>query len=155
VHIRCCSNWSEANYLQANLFSTPEGRALALSSFDKIQDLTSNSVSTSTNRNLLVAATTVYVNYSVLLTTSPSSSTFEHALAMVDTLRRILISQSDSEVIFRALVAVGTIVQVDDEVKSAAREIYEIEKAMDTAIAKAGEPRIKHLAVEIREGLKK
>ena len=44
--------------------------------------------------------------------------------------------------------------QVDDEVKSAAREIYDIEKAMDTAIAKASEPRIKHLAVEIREGLK-
>lgn len=139
----------------ANLFSTIEGRGLALSSFDKIQDLTSTSISTSTNRNLLVAATTVYVNYSVLLTTAPSSSSFEHALAIVDTLRRILITQSDSEVIFRALVAVGTIIRVDDEVKSAAREIYEVEKAMDTAIAKAGEPRIKHLSVEIREGLKK
>lgn len=117
--------------------------------------MTSSSVSTSTNRNLLVAATTVYVNYSVLLTTSPSSSTFEHALAILDTLRRILISQSDSEVIFRALVAVGTIIQVDDEIKSAAREIYDVEKAVDTTITKAGEPRIKHLAVEIREGLKK
>ncbi|KAG9241958.1 WD40-repeat-containing domain protein [Calycina marina] len=138
----------------ANLFSTPEGRELTVSSFDKIQSLTSTSISTSTNRNLLVAATTVYVNYAVLLLTSPSDSTFEQALAVVDTLRRILTTQKDSEVIFRALVAVGTIVGVDAEVKSAAKDIYEAEKAMETALGKASEPRIKQLVAEIKGILK-
>ncbi|KAH8588435.1 WD40-repeat-containing domain protein [Bisporella sp. PMI_857] len=138
----------------ANLFSTTEGRELALSSFEKIQNFTSDSVKSSTNRNLLVAAATVYVNYAVLLKSNSSDTNFEYGLSIVDSLRRILEGQTDSEVLFRSLVATGTIIQIDNEVKSAAKDIYEIGKAMDRAISKANEPRIKHLVAEIKEILK-
>jgi len=57
-----------------NLFDTIEGRALAKSEFEKIQDLTSTSIKSSTNRNLLIAATTLYVNYAVLSTQIPQSA---------------------------------------------------------------------------------
>ena len=41
-----------------------------------------------------------------------------------------------------------------DEVKSAAKDVYGIEKSISTALAKATDPRIKNAAREIRELLK-
>jgi len=138
----------------ANLFASSEGRALAVKEFEKIQDTVSTAIKSSTNRNLLVAATTVYINYAVLFLSDKDNASFEHVLAIVDTLSKILSSQADSEVIFRALVATGTILYIDDEVKSAAKDVYGIEKSISTALAKATDPRIKNAAREIRELLK-
>ncbi|KAL2062534.1 hypothetical protein VTL71DRAFT_6800 [Oculimacula yallundae] len=138
----------------ANLFASAEGRALAIKEFEKIQETVSTAIKNSTNRNLLVAATTVYINYAVLFLSDKDSTSFEHALAIVDTLSKILTSQNDSEVVFRALVATGTILYVDDEIKSAAKDVYGIEKCVATALAKATDPRIKNAAREIRELLK-
>ncbi|KAL5324819.1 hypothetical protein ACEPPN_005937 [Leptodophora sp. 'Broadleaf-Isolate-01'] len=138
----------------ANLFSSAEGRVLAIQEFEKIQDTVSTAIKSSTNRNLLVAATTVYINYAVLFLSDKDSASFEHVLAIVDTLSKILSSQADSEVVFRALVATGTILYLDDEIKSAAKEVYGVEKSISTALAKATDPRIKNAAREIRELLK-
>jgi len=143
-----------ATRLRQSLFASSEGRALAVKEFEKIQDTVSTAIKSSTNRNLLVAATTVYINYAVLFLSDKDNASFEHVLAIVDTLSKILSSQADSEVIFRALVATGTILYIDDEVKSAAKDVYGIEKSISTALAKATDPRIKNAAREIRELLK-
>lgn len=138
----------------ANLFESVEGRQLAVQEFDKIQKIITASIAKSTNRNLLVAASTVYINYSVYFKSEGDKTSFEHVLAVVDTLGKILSSQTDSEAVYRALVATGTLLTLDDEIKSAAKDVYGIEKSITTAVGKAMDPRIKNLAGEIRGLLK-
>jgi len=136
-----------------NLFESVEGRILAVKEFEKIQSIISTAIASSTNRNLLVAATTVYINYAVYFKTE-SSTSFEHVLALLDTLSKILISQNDSEVVYRALVATGTLLTLDDEIKSAAKDVYGIGKSVDKAVSKAIDARIKNVAGEVRGLLK-
>ncbi|KAL3422680.1 polyubiquitin binding protein (doa1 ufd3) [Phlyctema vagabunda] len=135
----------------ANLFESAEGRSLALSNFEKIQGLTSTSVVNGTsNRNLLVATTTVYINYAVLLNSNRESASFEHVLALLDTLSKILATQKDSEVIYRALVATGTLLSIGDEARGAAKDIYNIPATVAAAVAKASDPRIRNVVAEIK-----
>jgi phospholipase A-2-activating protein len=138
----------------ANLFESLEGRALAVSEFDKIQEIISTTISSSTNRNLLVAAATVYINFAVYFVSEIYTTNFEHVLALVDTLGKILNTQTDSEVVYRALVAIGTLLTLGDEVRSAAKDVYGIEKSISTAVGKATDPRIRNVAAEIRTLLK-
>jgi phospholipase A-2-activating protein len=138
-----------------NLFGSVEGRALATSEFDVIQSLTSSQLSTSsTNRNLFIAITTLYINYAVYFNSNATAASFEYVLAIIDSLGKILISQTDSEVIFRALVATGTLMFLGEEVRSAAKDVYGIEKSISKALGKAGEPRNRNVAVEITDLLK-
>ncbi len=145
-----------------NLFDSSEGRKLAFQDFDKIQHMASSSLEgKTTNRNLLVAITTLYINYAVLfsspeiqLLASSSSSLFEHPVAILDTLSKILTSQSDSEVVYRALVATGTLLSLGEEVKSAALEVYGVDKGIVAAGAKAADPRVRNVVVEIKGLLK-
>lgn len=136
----------------ANLFESPEGRSLALSSFDKIQNLVSSSLNGSSNRNLLVAATTVYINYAVLFNSQDTS--FEYSIALLDSLTKILKEQKDSEVIYRSLVATGTLLSVGEEIKGAAKDVYGVGAAVDAALKKASDPRIRNVAAEVRALLK-
>jgi phospholipase A-2-activating protein len=138
----------------ANLFDSVEGRALAVKEFDKIQNVITTSLSGTSNRNLLVAASTVYINYAVYFKSQPEETSFEHVLAVLDTLSKILSTQNDSEAVYRALVATGTLLTLDDEIKSAAKDVYSIEKAVNTAVAKASDPRIRNVVGEIRALLK-
>ncbi|KAF4627286.1 hypothetical protein G7Y89_g10868 [Cudoniella acicularis] len=131
----------------ANLFHTPQGRALAVSEFDKIQNLITPYISTSTNRNLLVAVSTLYINYAVYFKTENPS--FEHVIALLDMLSKMTEKQTDSEAVYRALVAAGTLLGLDEETKSAAKDVYGIEKSVKTAVGKATDPRIKNVAREI------
>ncbi|KAI9046814.1 hypothetical protein LZ554_008895 [Drepanopeziza brunnea f. sp. 'monogermtubi'] len=136
-----------------NLFVSPEGRALALQQFEKIQILAVKA-STSSSRNVLIAVTTVYVNYAVLFNADKDAAPFDYALAIEEILGKILTKEKDSEVLFRALMALGTVICVDEEVKNAAANVYEVGKAVEAAVKKAPEPRIKNAAREIGELLK-
>ncbi|KAK6580452.1 hypothetical protein PZA11_007474 [Diplocarpon coronariae] len=138
-----------------NLFRSPAGQALAFKEFEKISSTASSAISASKNRNVLIAAATVYINYAVLFLSDPDAAPFDHALAIVEILSsNILATQSDSEVVFRALMALGTILFLDAEVKSAAKKVYDVEKYIVIAVTKAPEPRIKNAAREIQEALK-
>jgi phospholipase A-2-activating protein len=137
----------------ANLFSSPAGRTLALSSFPQIYALITTSASSSKDRNLLVAASTVYINYAVMFSTT-SSQDFEPMLQIIDSLTKILTTHVDSEVVYRAMVALGTLLSIDKEVTGMAKDVYGVEKAVQTAVGKASDPRIKSLAGEIKELLK-
>jgi phospholipase A-2-activating protein len=142
----------------ANLFESAQGRKLALQEFNKIQHLASDALANgkTSNRNLLVAITTLYINYAVLFSSSSSASTedFEHPVALLDSLRVILSTQADSEVVYRALVAVGTLLGLGGEVKSAAVEVYGLQDVVKTAVVKAKDPRMKNVGNEIAGLLK-
>jgi phospholipase A-2-activating protein len=58
---------------------------------------------------------------------------------------------SDSEAIFRALVAAGTLLGLGDDVRLAAKEVYSLEAAVKSAETKLNEPRIKSVGSEIWE----
>lgn len=136
----------------ANIFETQEGRVLALGEFDKIQSLTSGSVAAQAgNRNLLVAAATLYINYAVLLSEQPFAKAFDYATAILDVLSGILKTEKDSEVLYRALVATGTLLLLGDEIRIAAIEVYGIGATVDGAVGRAVDPRIKNLGREIKE----
>ena len=138
-----------------NLFDSVEGRVLATSEFEKIQSLISSQLSvSSTNRNLLIAITTLYINYAVYFNSSVTTASFEYVLAVLDTLGKILTTQTDSEIVFRALVATGTLLALGEEIQSAAKDVYGIEKSIAKALSKAGEPRNRNVAAEIEDLLK-
>ncbi|OBT90812.1 hypothetical protein VE02_00648 [Pseudogymnoascus sp. 03VT05] len=144
-----------------NLFATPEGRRLASHDFDRIFSISSKSLEgKTTNRNLLVAVTTLAINYSVLVTSSEdaaevsSATRFEQSVAWLECLAGILNEQKDSEVLYRAMIATGTLLGLGEEVRTAAKEVYGIYKAVTRALGKAVDPRIKNVGREIKELLK-
>jgi phospholipase A-2-activating protein len=134
----------------ANLFETKEGRELAKAEFTKVQGLTKSAIAESTNRNLLVAAATLYINYAVFFLSNPSEVAVEAISETTDTLTTILKTQSDSEVIFRALVATGTLLMVEESVKDLLTSQFDVEGALSKASSKVNEPRIRNLVAEIR-----
>lgn len=133
----------------ANLFGSAEGRKLALSEFRKIHDLVAVSILSTTNRNLLVASTTVYINYSVSLVIKENIGQFELTVSIIDTLCKILGNQTDSEVIYRALVALGTLVSLDDKIRTSAGEKFAALVIVEKAVSKASDPRIRTVGQEI------
>jgi phospholipase A-2-activating protein len=132
-----------------NLFSSNGGRVLAAKQFEDIQTFITGHLANTSNRNLLVAVSTVYINYAVYFATVPDSTSFEHVIAIYDTLSKLLTTQSDSEVIYRALVATGTLLTLDEDSKNAAKEVYDIKGAVDKALSKASDPRVKNVGKEI------
>lgn len=136
----------------ANLFATESGQSLISTRAAKILSLLETATSnTNTNRNLSIAATTFYINLAVFLL--KSSSEEDYALDLLGALDRTLRQATDSEVIYRALVALGTIVNSPSEdVKLAAVEIHGFKDVLGGIEAKAvgKEPRIKSIVEEIR-----
>lgn len=139
-----------------NLFSSVEGRNLAVHQFDKIFSIAASSIKNkTTNRNLLVAVVTLAINYSVLLTAKEDAvpiretTKYEQSLAWLELLTTLLREQKDSEVVYRALVATGTFLGVCEESRSAAKEVYGTDTAVKTAVGKAVDPRIKNVGKEI------
>ncbi|KAJ4359017.1 WD repeat protein Lub1 [Ascochyta clinopodiicola] len=133
----------------SNLLQTEKGRLLASTEFDGIHPLVSPFV-TSSNRNLIIALTTLYINYSVLLT---SENNADRALSLLDDLAKILNSASDSEAVYRALVATGTLLCLGPDFCEAGRDILQIGDAVTRAEGKVKEPRIKNVVAEIRQKL--
>ncbi|KAL8962992.1 MAG: hypothetical protein Q9193_000694 [Seirophora villosa] len=136
----------------SNLFETPEGRDFADEEFDTIHTLVEGSTDTS-NRNLTIAVTTLYVNYAILLTSSSHSSQ-QRAIArskvLMDHLVQIVQNTTDSEAIYRGLVAVGTLLgRNGKELQQAAKSSDNLKKALDKAEQRLKEPRIKAVVGEI------
>ncbi|CAO2654037.1 Nn.00g107700.m01.CDS01 [Neocucurbitaria sp. VM-36] len=133
----------------SNLLQTDKGRLLASTEFDTIHPLVSPFI-TSTNRNLIIALTTLYINYSVLLT---SENNADRALSLLDDLSKILTTATDSEAVYRALVATGTLLCLGPDFCEAGRDILQIGDAVKRAEEKVKEPRIKNVIAEIRQKL--
>lgn len=62
-------------------------------------------------------------------------------------------SASDSEAVYRALVATGTLLSLGPDFCEAGRDILQIGDAVNRAESKVKEPRIKNVVAEIRQKL--
>ncbi|KAJ4403197.1 WD repeat protein Lub1 [Gnomoniopsis sp. IMI 355080] len=112
----------------ANLFATAEGRGVAFDNTEKVVDYMESLVGTSdsafaggpvgfpANRNVLTAVTTAAVNYAVLAylvskkrATVDGETSPEVLGLMANVLCKIVKEQSDAEVTYRALAALGTL----------------------------------------------
>lgn len=135
----------------ANLFSTPEGRKL-LSQTEEITrsiefirrtlGLVGGEAVGKFNRNLLIALSTVTVNYAVLAT-KDNGLHKELLTKLLEAVTHILATQKDSEVLYRSLVATGTLTTVLGK-NAAQTTTAAVERAKDAAI----EPRVKDIANE-------
>lgn len=106
----------------ANIFATADGRSLASSEADsivsvleRVAGLRGEGSIGKFNRNMLIAVCTVALNYSVLvsrekLLTPPLRS------RLLDVVGATMNGQSDSEVLYRAIIASGTILEASPEV---------------------------------------
>ncbi|UKZ74450.1 hypothetical protein TrVFT333_002119 [Trichoderma virens FT-333] len=134
----------------ANLFGSADGRSLASSQADKaisflerVTGIKGGEPIGKFNRNVLVALTTVAVNYSVLVN-KEKLLVPEQRRRLVTVLGAILNDQTDSEVLYRALVALGTILSTSkDEAKSLGVAAW-----IEGAANKSSEERIKGVANE-------
>jgi phospholipase A-2-activating protein len=135
--------------LLSNLLQTEKGRLLASTEFDNMHPLVSPFIK-STNRNLIIALTTLYINYAVLLT---SENNADRALSLLDDLSRILTSATDSEAVYRALVATGTLLCLGPDFCEAGRDILQLGDAINHAEGTVKEPRVKNVIAEIRHKL--
>ncbi|PSN72479.1 PFU-domain-containing protein [Corynespora cassiicola Philippines] len=133
----------------SNLFKTDAGKATATKAFDRIHPLVQPFLTTS-NRNLLIAVTTLYINYSVLLS---SENNADRALSLLADLSQILDNATDSEAVYRALVATGTLLCLGSDFCEAGRDILQLPTAVSHAEGKVKEPRVKNVVAEIREKL--
>ncbi|EAW17951.1 WD repeat PLAP family protein [Aspergillus fischeri NRRL 181] len=146
----------------ANLFETDAGRQLAVNRFDQIVAVVNSALSNcgaAPSRNLTIAVATLYINFSVYFTSggrelAPESS--ERGLVLVGELVKLIASEKDSEAVYRALVALGTLIKaLGEEVKSAAREIYDVKDILEKVSSSGSgkEPRVKGVISEIREAM--
>ena len=137
----------------ANLFETEKGRNLADSKFDKIHSLVTSSSLDTTNRNLTIAVTTLYINYAVLCTSAfhsdlPSSS--DRSLLLLEDLAGILTSATDAEAAYRGLVAAGTLLTLGEEIQLAAKEVYDVPSTWRKIEQGMKEARVQAVIAEIR-----
>jgi len=141
----------------SNFFETPRGRELADLKFDQTHQMVKEASKGSTNRNLKIAAATLWVNYAVLLTSATHSelpSSLDRAITLLDDLSILLRTATDSEAVYRALVAVGTLLTLGEDATMAAKDVYDYAGVLKKAESTVREPRVKGVVAEIREALK-
>ena len=137
----------------ANLFETEKGRSLADAKFDKVHSLVKASSLGTTNRNLTIAVTTLYINCVVLCTSISHSglpSSIDRGLLLLEDLAGIMASSTDSEAVYRSLVAAGTLLSLGEEMLMAAKEVFDIPSVLRRIEQGMKEPRIQVVIAEIK-----
>ncbi|OTA99619.1 hypothetical protein M426DRAFT_67468 [Hypoxylon sp. CI-4A] len=137
-----------------NLFKSNEGRrllaqpaeGLRVATFiNRVLGIGGQSPIGPYNRNLLVALTTTMVNYAVLASREPGSLSTNAQVYFLTALARILQNQTDGEVVFRALVATGTLITV---IGKTTPEAKSMSSPITTSKDRVPEPRVKEVADE-------
>ncbi|KAI0839349.1 PFU-domain-containing protein [Hypoxylon sp. FL0890] len=137
-----------------NLFSSTEGRKLlaqpseglrAVSFIDRALGIGGQPAIGPLNRNLQVALTTAMVNFAVLASREPGSVSANIQVRLLTALAWILQKQTEGEVVFRALVAAGTLITV---IGKTAPEAKSLQSPIKLGKDRSSEPRIKEIADE-------
>ena len=166
------NNTMLATRILANLFKTETGRTLMGSTFEQVHTLVQPLILRApsivgANRNLTVALATLYINYAVFLSSNANDSTETGAkaqkdssnsnddkpLILLDDLVKLINAEKamDREALYRALVAIGTLLTLGNEYREAARELMGLDGALEKAVAKGeNEKRIERIVDEIR-----
>ncbi|KAI1778719.1 PFU-domain-containing protein [Hypoxylon cercidicola] len=138
----------------ANLFKSTEGRKLltqpseglqAASFIDRVLGIGGQTAIGPFNRNLLIALTTAMVNFAVLASREPGSVSANVQVRFLTALSRILQTQTDGEVLFRALIAAGTLITV---IGKTAPEARSLSSSITSSKGRVSEPRVKEVAEE-------
>ncbi|KAF9168456.1 hypothetical protein DFQ26_007587 [Actinomortierella ambigua] len=118
--------------LIVNLCETELGRDVVLGQISKvIEDLDNESVWSSSNKNLRIAAATVYMSYSTLLLKRHDDDAI--AIQMVGILAKILEKEREQQVQYRLLVALGNLVFAHESAKESAA-IFEVKRILQAAV---------------------
>lgn len=136
----------------ANLFMNEDGRTIMDGEWDAVHTLVEPFI-TSSNRNLVVAIATLYINYAVLLLAGGDNTDVNRAMTLLDELVRIINSAKDSEALYRALVGVGTLLSLGKDFRDSAKGAVDVEKALKKVESTSVEPRSKNVVREIRDEL--
>ncbi len=141
-----------------NLFTSPEGREGADQNFSSIQDFVTTTLTGigQGDRNCLVAAATLWINYAVLFASKGAEQVFDPALAILTALKETVLDRAaasdekDGEVVFRGLVAVGTMLGVGGEIRVAGRDVVGLGPGVGRIAGAFAEKRDRDLAVEVK-----
>ena len=136
----------------ANLFMNSDGRTIMDGEWDTVHTLVEPFLA-STNRNLVVAITTLYINYAVLLLAGGDNTDTDRAMTLLQELAGIINSVKDAETLYRSLVGIGTLLALNDKFRAQAKAAVDIEKALQKAEKAGVEPRVKNVVKEIRDEL--
>jgi phospholipase A-2-activating protein len=138
----------------ANLFRTAEGRKLlaqpsevtaVLSFISRVVGIRGQSAIGPFNRNILVALTTVAINYAVLASSRLGSISTDNQIRLMSVLALVLQKQTDAEVVYRGLVAAGTLITV---IGKAAPEAKSLSSAIRSAKDRVSDARVQTVANE-------
>ncbi|KAI0018022.1 ubiquitin homeostasis protein lub1 [Xylariomycetidae sp. FL0641] len=138
----------------ANLFKSAEGRKLvaqpleagrALALIERVLGTGGESPIGPFNRNLMIALTTAAVNFAVLASKQLGSIPANLQVRILSALARVLQKQTDGEVVFRALVAAGTLITV---IGGASPEAKSLTSVIASSKDKVADARVKEAADE-------
>lgn len=146
----------------ANIFKSAQGRRLlstpktdhieaAVSFIERVLGTSQQSAIGQYNRNLLVALTTAALNLAVLANAQAGALSRGTQIRLLDALARVLGKQTDGEVLFRALVATGTLIAVVGAGEPEARSLREVVRG---AREKGEDERVRGVVGEILEVLR-
>ncbi|KAF8429152.1 WD40-repeat-containing domain protein [Tirmania nivea] len=129
-----------------NIFDLSKAREYAENYYRRIFQLASSAAEGTSNKNLKVAVATLALNYAVLFA---SKQSVDQAKSLLPYLTTTLAGEGDSEALFRAMVAVGTLLSMGGEVKTTAVKTHLVRRAVDKAVGRVKEPRIEQIGAEI------
>lgn len=130
--------------LVSNLFAVDEQLVSDATEASRVMDFVDKSLAlNSFNRNLMTAVTTVAINYAVLAVVKGKGLDKAGKKRLLTAMTKVLETQTDSEVLFRALVAAGTL--LTDLGKS---EAAGLGKAVIVAKDRSSEKKVKDIADE-------
>lgn len=133
----------------ANLFSTTAGLDVIRKEVDRVLDMVSP-VHYPQNRNISLALSTYLLNSATLAYKEQSSLS---AINLLDPIQKLIRDISDSEICYRALIALGTLLRVSDDVIEVAKDVYDVGTTL-RRFDESKEHRIKDVIFEIRSIMK-
>lgn len=160
IQTLAASNLNTNNVMMAlrtvtNLFTTPEGRALAAASAPAIIGTLARITGVEgecapvglENNNLQIALTSATFNFACLAFNERGSVHLEQILLLCQIAEDVIRRQADPEVLFRALMTLGMVLAIGGDARELARTL-EVGEPVGEAAKKGGEARIKTVAGE-------
>jgi len=138
----------------ANIFAHPPGRMYAINEFDAVRSLVGpqlHPAATTVNRNVHIAAATLYINYAVAFAQVPGVEAGGRIAPLVTDLVAMLGNKQvvDSEALYRGLVAIGSLLIVAGDDAGSINKL-DVRVAVQKAGEKAKEPRVRAVVDEIK-----
>ncbi|KAK6504908.1 hypothetical protein TWF481_006842 [Arthrobotrys musiformis] len=137
-----------------NSFHHEEGLKYVSEKADTITQNAATVADGSQNRLLAISADTLFLNYAVYFAKNKSKGGEEDALNLLPIVVKRIRTVSDPEALYRAVMALGTLLTIGSKVVSAAKDKYAVRSVMETAlqrIDKQKEKRTVDVAAEIEE----